>query len=41
VQNDGSREIVELGAEANLKESRKSAEACLRLLWRASSQRVN
>lgn len=36
VQRDGSREIVELGAESNLKETRKSAEACLRLLCRAS-----
>jgi CheY-like chemotaxis protein len=36
VQRDGSREIVELGAENNLKETRISAEACLRLLARAS-----
>jgi CheY-like chemotaxis protein len=36
VQRDGSREIVELGAESNLKETRISVEACLRLLARAS-----
>ena len=41
VQRDGSREIVELGAEINLKETKKSAEACLRLLARAGSQRLN
>jgi CheY-like chemotaxis protein len=38
VQRDGSREIVELGGEHTLRETRKSAEACLRLLCRASTR---
>lgn len=36
VQHDGSRQILELGAEPSLKQTRRSAEACLRLLARAS-----
>jgi CheY-like chemotaxis protein len=41
VQRDGSREIVELGADNTLKETRKSADACLRLLCRASKHNLN